>query len=1240
MKLQKGGAMFQVKKGMTIQIGVGKNESPAVCIAVENLRRDLGEILDTEVGSGTEIAGTLLRIGTVGVSPEMLADIDTDELRDADGNFRKEAYLQTVKNGVLTIAGTDRRGTIYGVYDFCEKIGVSPWYFWADVPIRQKEEISLPEGYHKRDYPSVEYRGIFLNDEEELERWAQLHMGEDTIGIHTYEKVFELILRLKGNYIWPAMHVNSFNLKKENGALADRMGIVVGTSHCDMLMRSNNREWIPWITGKGYTDAQYDYSIEGRNREILDEYWRESVQQNKDFEVSYTLGMRGIHDSGFETRGLRGGTAEEIREQKIQLLETIIGKQRQILQEELEEEPLKLFIPYKEVLELYDHGLKVPEEMTMVWANDNYGYIRRYPSAEERKRPGGHGIYYHNSYWSPPGRSYLFLCSTPLAHTKYELMKAYQEGIRKLWVLNVGALKPLEMEVEFFLRLAWEAGKVADITDTDAADINTAKVDASGSDAATIKAWDIGASKINMTTVKTIDMDVTNAGTAGIGTPDIDVANTSISTADIDSYIAGWIDRNFTGGIGKELGSMLACFSQTANVRKLEMMEDDVFSQTSYGDEGAVRLHKLRGYLERAEKLYAGLPEEEKDAFFQLVLFRLQAVYLTMAQYYFSDRSVLCCRQGKQQAAGVYAKEMREYEDARRKLLVYYNKKLHGGKWDGLVTPEDFPPPRAAMYPAAMPSLQMGERKMLVHLWNDEEKLVFVKPQEKWFEISNGGEGGFDYSIEAPEWLELSETSGYVETERRILVRVKEGAISPEGDPIAFAKECAACGKNETADNTAQGNVLPKKGTIYIRNKSDNAVISIGVEFAGYVDMSGSLKEVENCEDGGAAVISMDGKWAEGFRRIPRLGREEGSLLEGSKEGAQISFPVYLTSSGNFLLEIHRFPSLNSIGRIRIGVIVDGGDLQVVESGANDEKRGTWVKNITDNVDKLFLELPYLREGMHTITLQVIDRYFALSKMVIYTRERKYSMLGPVQGSQELLEIGWVRKWADAFYGEIHLKPRKEIYAAKEYHRDSTRLTDCKAEPSEYASTVKPEEILGKAFHIFAEEKGAVKIDAVTAYRGTPYAYAENGNWQYCCSESYGRSGLAIYIREKDRRWENPEEAPRLNYKISCSGGNYTLWVLTRIVPWDVSRVGVAVDGEALEAEELYNHGKLWRYEAEQVWRWVPLASLALETGEHLLTITTFVSGIRLDRIYLTKGTELPPVDAKWEVHKDIATNS
>ena len=447
-----------------------EKETEAVKIAVRNLERDFRRVLDCNTQPPKSAVPCRIVVGTLGVSEEIGRKARTELLRKKDGAPYKEAFLIQEKEGELLIAGSDRRGTVYGVYEVCGAwLGVSPWYFFADVPVRQKEEVCFEEGLIKTERPGVEYRGIFINDEEELEHWVQRYMGEDTIGVKTYEKIFELMLRLKLNYIWPAMHVNSFNMKRENGALADRMGIVVGTSHCDMLMRSNNREWRPWLAKKGYTDVEYDFSIPGRNREILKEYWRESVEQNRDFEVSYTLGMRGIHDSGFSVKTLAGLEGEELLAAKRQLLASVMEAQREILSDVLPGETLKTFVPYKEVLELYDNGLEVPEDMTLIWVNDNYGYVRRYPSQKEKERSGGNGIYYHNSYWAPPGGSYLFICSIPLAHTRNELLKAYEEGIRKIWVTNFGAVKPLEQQLSFYAALAWDAGKENALTDREEA---------------------------------------------------------------------------------------------------------------------------------------------------------------------------------------------------------------------------------------------------------------------------------------------------------------------------------------------------------------------------------------------------------------------------------------------------------------------------------------------------------------------------------------------------------------------------------------------------------------------------------------------------------------------------------------------------------------------------------------------------------------------------------------------------
>ena len=1223
---------FLIKRGQKCLIKVSEQESEAVQIAVSNLKTDLQKVLNCNVEISTcgqtDMSGQMcvyagkeqealgvaeIIIGTLGCSEQVrylmgeslagqVCMSEASCLYDEAGVLRKEAYLHCIHDGRLVIIGTDRRGTIYGIYDFCEAMGVSPWYFWADVPVKSKQEIRLPGNYRKVDYPSVEYRGIFINDEEELEAWVQNYMGESTIGVKTYEKIFELLLRLKANYIWPAMHVNSFNVMVENGALAERMGIVVGTSHCDMLMRSNNREWKPWIAKKGYTDAEYDYSIPGRNREILQEYWRESVEQNKDFEVCYTLGMRGIHDSGFETRDLAGKSPEEIKQAKVDLLTGIIGDQQKILKDTLGKVPMMTFIPYKEVLELYDSGMEIPEELTLVWANDNYGYIRRYPSEKEQKRKGGNGIYYHNSYWSPPSMSYVFLCSIPLAHTRNELQKAYNEGIRKLWVMNVGAMKPLEQEITFYLRLAWEIGKEGALTEN------------------------------------------------------------------VEAFVEDWINRTFSGNIGKEVSAMLNDFSQLTNVRKVENMDYDAFSQTAYGDEAVVRIHAYEELFRKGNELYVALPEEEKDAFFQMVLMRIHAAYFTNLQYYYGDRSTLMHSRGNMQAAAFYTKKALEFDDARRKMLVYYNKRMADGKWDGIVNPEGFPPPRAAMMPVCTPPLEItGAPRMLVDVWNGNEEICFVKPGEKWFEIGNAGLGEFAFEVQAPEWVKVSETDGTVSTEQRVLVCVEDVSQKREGVI--------------TVRNTDDGSVVEIPVRIALPLNDAEALMCAGCTDGLACD---TLPDAAcgNVEDDGKVVVDADSVDTDGtgFRMIKRLGRGKGDLVEACVAGTDfedcdccdataqaegctdstsgltrpLSYQVFLTTAGECTLEIHRFPSLNSTGRIRIGVSVDGGPVQIVESFSTDEWRGTWKKNVLNNVDRLYLQLPALEAGVHTIAFYPVDKYFAFSRFVIYTKERKHNNYIGIPGSQELPELWNTEEWIKNFYekgdGAITLKPRPIEYARVELEEDTLVKVDLVKQEEQYAEAVAPGWYLQQGSSIFAEEEqsdvamkdavliqeerantrtGSIRIDAASALAQSAYAYTSGYDWQYCNSESYGRSGLAMYIREPELQW-SVENAPALNYRIQCAGGEYTIWLLAKLNSREESFIGAGIDGVPFAEELLYKKGCLWRYEAEQIYRWVPIVRTGIEAGEHELEIYALASGLRFDRIYVTRGNEFPPMDGEW----------
>lgn len=1142
---------FTLKRGQVCLLRVDERESEAVKIAVSNLASDLGRTMGIQArvsADGEEQDLPEIVIGTLGTSKVIQGLADPALFYDGEKTLRKEAYLHSVQGGRLIIAGSDRRGTIYGIYDLCQALGVSPWYFWADVPVKARQEFTVPQGYQKVDYPSVEYRGIFINDEEELEAWVRGYMGEPTIGVKTYEKVFELLLRLKANYIWPAMHVNSFNLTPENGALAERMGIVVGTSHCDMLMRSNYREWKPWTEKKGYTDAVYDYSIEGRNREILQEYWRESVEQNRDYEVCYTLGMRGIHDSGFETKDLEGKTQDQIRSAKIKLLEKIIADQRAILQGVLGHGTMMTFVPYKEVLELYDNGLKVPEDMTLVWANDNYGYIRRYPSEEEKKRSGGNGIYYHNSYWSPPSMSYVFLCSIPLAHTRNELQKAWNEGIRKLWVLNSGAMKPLEQEISFFLQLAWEIGKPGALT------------------------------------------------------------------GDVEAWTEHWINCAFTGGstegdpahdLGKEVARLLNDFSQLTNVRKLENMDYDAFSQTAYGDEAAMRIHRYEELFAQGNRLYERLPEDERAAFFQLVLMRVHAAYFTNLAFYYGDRSTLMYDRGNMQAARLYTEKSREAEDGRRRLLYYYNYVLCGGKWKGILNPEGYPPPRAAMMPVCTPPLEIkGDPAMSMDVWNGAQELCFVTPGEKWIDIGNRGAGELQVRLRAPEWVNLSEEQFTVSGEKRIMVSVSDVSQNRRGELAA--------------ENIRDGSRLS---------------IPVYVIKSEYVQGDCALEEdgLVTLEAGQSRSQSQD------FRLIPRLGRMRGELAEACvqrenpEEASPLCYHFMTRSSGELLLEIHRFPSLNSVGRIRVGVSLDDGPVRIVESLSNDEWRGDWKKNVLNNVDRLYLRFPAGAPGLHRLCVWAVDRYFAFSRLVIYTQPRKENNLAGLKGAQPLPAQWDMAKWCDSFYGAYAVPPRPTFYAAPTNDEDSVTVTCRITQAESYGQKVEPRWYLDRGKRLFEETEGGIQIDAaaVLAQGEGAWTGGQDVLWRHCGSESFGRSGLAMYIREPERSFSAPD-APSLNYHIRCQGGKYILWMLSKFNVKEEGFFAVGIDGVPLPQESLYGKGVLWRYEAEQIYRWVPVAYAELKAGEHVLQVYALASGMRYDRFYLTTGEEQPPVDTRW----------
>ena len=422
-----------------IQIIADDKDFPGVLRAVNDLKNDFQKV----TGQLPATSGnTAIIAGTVGKSSAIDRLLQQGKIAKSELSGKREKYIITVIDkpsaGIdraLVIAGSDRRGTIYGIYELSQQIGVSPWYWWADVPVARRENLYVKPGVYTEGEPAVAYRGIFINDEAPaFQGWCQAVFGG--VNSKMYVHIFELILRLKGNFLWPAMWGNAFyDDDPASGALADEMGIVIGTSHHEPLGRAHD-EWRRY--GKG------DWNYE-KNPEVLREFWRESVARMKDFEVVATVGMRGDGDEPMS------------READIALLEKIIRDQREIIRnttgKNAEETP-QVWALYKEVQDYYDRGMRVPDDVTLLLCDDNWGNVRKLPDINAPMRKGGYGMYYHFDYVGAP-RNYKWINVSQIQRVWEQMNISYLHGVRQLWVVNVGDLKPMEFPISFFLNMAW-----------------------------------------------------------------------------------------------------------------------------------------------------------------------------------------------------------------------------------------------------------------------------------------------------------------------------------------------------------------------------------------------------------------------------------------------------------------------------------------------------------------------------------------------------------------------------------------------------------------------------------------------------------------------------------------------------------------------------------------------------------------------------------------------------------------
>lgn len=431
--------------GEAAKIRYDKNDYQGVVRAIGDLQTDIEKVtsLKPSLKATSNSIGKEIIIGTLGKSKVIDELVSSGELDIKEIKNKWETFTISANENRLIIAGSDKRGTIYGIYELSRQLGVSPWYWWADVPAKQRASAYVKAGIYTSEEPKVKYRGIFINDEEPaFGTWAREKFGG--INSEMYVHMFELLLRLRANYLWPAMWGKAFNEDDPlNPKVADEYGIVMGTSHHEPMMRAQ-KEW--GNHREEYGNGEWNYQT---NEEALKDFWRDGMERNKDYENIMTMSMRGDGDIPMED----AGSAEE----NFKVLEKIMADQRKIISEvtgKPAEETPQIWALYSEVLEFYDQGMNVPDDMTLLLVDDNWGNVRRLPNLNEKPHPGGYGMYYHVDLHGAP-RAYQWLNMTQIQHMWEQLQLTYDYGVDKIWILNVGDLKPNEFPMDFFLNMAW-----------------------------------------------------------------------------------------------------------------------------------------------------------------------------------------------------------------------------------------------------------------------------------------------------------------------------------------------------------------------------------------------------------------------------------------------------------------------------------------------------------------------------------------------------------------------------------------------------------------------------------------------------------------------------------------------------------------------------------------------------------------------------------------------------------------
>lgn len=817
----------------------------------------------------------------------------------------------------FVIAGSDARGTAYGVFTLSEKIGVSPLYWWGDVPTKQQKELTLTQDDFISSPPSVKFRGIFINDEDwGLQPWAAKTFEPETgdIGPKTYAKVFELLLRLKANMIWPAMHpsTKAFFHYPGNVKTAEDYRITIGSSHAEPMLRNNVDEW------NAQTMGRFNYFT---NKNRIYQYWEDRIKESRGIDAIYTLGMRGIHDGQMEgIKDLKEATpvVEKIIQDQRQMLSKYLGKDATAIPQAL--------VPYKEVLDIYDYGMKVPDDVTLVWPDDNYGYIARLNNEKELTRKGRAGVYYHASYWGRP-HDYLWISSTHPSLIREEMMKAYETGADRLWVLNVGDIKPLEYNIQFFMDMAY----------------NTKAFKESSNTKKHLQQW----------------------------------ANTVFGKEkgnEIAEILWKYYDLAF------ERRPEFMGWSQTEPNTKTTYTE---FNHFYFGDEAQKRIDKYNALETEVRKLRSQLNSKYADAFYQLVYYPVVGASWMNKKFLYRDKAYFYSKQNRLSAYD-YAKQSRSMYDSIVKETEFYNVQLANGKWKNVISMK---PRNLAVYQAPdIPEFTIDS----TNAWNIAPE-GFVRKDSSLLQSNNSlSLPAFDnlnkqkYFIDlflsknetirwnasvSDNWIRLSHPSGalsptFGNNQTRIWVDIDwsrfengkgNGSIvfSAGGKQIAVSIEAAK------------------------KNNPASPAVNSFIEDNGFVSMQAAHFSRQTIRSSNQwKLINGIGYSGSSLQAMPLSVKSKTVTSSDSvkRSNAFVEYDFYVYSSGTPSVVVFTLPThpVNNNYSVRYAVSIDDGPIKVVDTRTFDRSE-EWKQNVLRNRAERKIEMPSLKSGKHTLKIYYID---------------------------------------------------------------------------------------------------------------------------------------------------------------------------------------------------------------------------------------------------------------------------